>query len=80
MGTHYRSFTDKDNKIIELTEKNIELERKMLDMDENLRAKDELIRARTAAVTLMSAGTYLIYLFRNAKKYNFNIYFEILKF
>ena len=57
LGTHYRSFTDKDNKIIELTEKNIELERKMLDMDENLRAKDELIRARTAAVTLMSAGT-----------------------
>ena len=51
----YRPFTDSDNKVIELTEKNIELERKLLDMEENLRAKDELIRARTAAVTLMSA-------------------------
>lgn len=49
------SFTDKDNKIIELTEKNIDLERQLLDLEENLRAKDELIRARTAAVTLMSA-------------------------
>ena len=55
LGTHYQSLTEKDNKIIDLTEKNIELERKILDMDENIRAKDELIRARTAAVTLMSA-------------------------
>merc|ERR1712173_147504 len=56
-AANYKSslFTDKDNKIIELTENNIELERKLLDMEENLRAKDELIRARTAAVTLMSA-------------------------
>merc|ERR1712083_163496 len=56
MGNYKSSlFTDKDNKIIELTESNIELERKLLDMEENLRAKDELIRVRTAAVTLMSA-------------------------
>ena len=55
LGTHYQSLTEKDNKIIDLTEKNIELERKILDMEENIRAKDELIRARTAAVTLMSA-------------------------
>ena len=56
-AANYQSslFTDKDNKIIELTETNIELERKLLDMEENLRAKDELIRVRTQAVTLMSA-------------------------
>merc|ERR1712083_577722 len=56
MGNYKSSlFTDKDNKIIELTETNIELERKLMDMEENLRAKDELIRVRTQAVTLMSA-------------------------
>ena len=56
-AANYKSslFTDKDNKIIELTETNIDLERKLLDMEENLRAKEELVRVRTAAVTLMSA-------------------------
>jgi hypothetical protein len=56
-AANYKSslFTDKDNKIIELTESNIDLERKLLDMEENLRAKEELVRVRTAAVTLMSA-------------------------
>merc|ERR1712203_125413 len=56
-AANYKSslFTDKNNKIIELTETNIDLERKLLDMEENLRAKEELVRVRTAAVTLMSA-------------------------
>jgi hypothetical protein len=56
-AANYKSslFTDKDNKIIELTETNIDLERKLLDMEENLRAKEELVRVRTAAVTLVSA-------------------------
>ena len=50
-AANYKSslFTDKDNKIIELTETNIDLERKLLDMEENLRAKEELVRVRTAA-------------------------------
>ena len=47
--------SEKDNRILELNEKNIELGRKILDLEENLREKDELIRARTEAVTLMSA-------------------------
>jgi hypothetical protein len=54
-STHYRSYTDKDNKILELTEKNIELERQLFDTEESLHAKEEVVRARTAAVTLMSA-------------------------
>ncbi len=55
LASGYAPFTDKDNKILELQEKNIDLERKLLDMEESLRAKEEVVRARTAAVTLMSA-------------------------
>ena len=38
-GFANRSFGEKDNKILELSEKNIELERKILDLEENLREK-----------------------------------------
>ena len=50
-----KSFTEKDEKILELQEKNIELERKVMDLEESVKTKEELIRARTEAVTLMSA-------------------------
>ena len=60
MGTSFdshahKSFTEKDEQILSLKEKNISLETKLLELEENLRAKEELVRARTEAVTLMSA-------------------------
>ncbi len=50
-----RSFTEKDEKIVELQEKNNDLQRQVLELEDSVRAKDELIRARTEAVALMSA-------------------------
>ena len=51
-----KDFSEKDNKILELNEKNIMLQRQVMDLEENLREKDEVIRARTQAVTLTSAA------------------------
>ena len=38
-GYAAKSFTEKDDKILSLQEKNIELERHIMDLEENLKAK-----------------------------------------
>ncbi len=48
-------FTEKDEALVEMQERNNELQRQVLELEDSLRAKDQLIRARTEAVTLLSA-------------------------
>ncbi len=49
------SLGEKDEQILELTEKNSELTRQVIELEEEVRAKGELVRARTEAVALMTA-------------------------
>lgn len=50
-----QDIQEKENKIIELSNKMFELEATIVDLQENLKEKDSVIDSKTKAVTLMSA-------------------------